>query len=235
MRFEPELQTATLLRRYKRFLADLETPAGDVTVHCPNTGAMTGCSEPGSEVWYSTSDNPKRKYPNTLEVVRAADGLVGVNPSRANALVAEAVMAGLMPDLSAPEELQMEVPIPQGDGRFDIGIGPRKAPHTVIEVKSVTLHLGDGLGAFPDAVSDRALKHVQALMGCAEAGLRSVLAFCVQHEAVERVRSADHIDPRYGDAVAKAMAAGVEVVALGARLDPAEIVLDRVLEFVPGV
>lgn len=235
MRFQPELQRGTLVRRYKRFLADIETPDGVLTVHCPNTGAMTGCSDPGSEAWFSHSDNPKRKYAHTLEVVRATDGLVGVNPSRANALVREAVTAGLLPGIDRSSDVEMEVPIPDGGGRFDLGLGPRNAPTAVIEVKSVTLHLTDGLGAFPDAVSDRAIKHVQALARCVEAGIRALLVFCVQHEAVERVQTADHIDPRYGLEVARAIELGVEVVALGASLRPEEIVLDRALQFVDGV
>lgn len=221
MIFEPILEKGVLVRRYKRFLADVETTDGLVTMHCPNTGGMLGCSDPGSHVWYSTSDNRKRKYQHTLEVVETSDGLVGVNPSRANALVEEAILAGVVPEFDPGLGLEREIAIPDESGRFDLALGEREAPSTYIEVKSVTLHLGSGVGAFPDAVSQRAIKHVQALQRIAEAGAqRAALMFCVQHEAVTTVVPADDIHPAYGAALRAAALAGVEVLAYGVTLDP---------------
>ncbi|MCR9279282.1 MAG: DNA/RNA nuclease SfsA [Pseudomonadaceae bacterium] len=219
MKFEPALQKGVLVRRYKRFLADVETETGLVTMHCPNTGGMLGCSDPGSRVWFSTSDNKKRKYAHTLEVVEARDGCVGVNPSRANALVEEAIRSGVVQELDSGCGLIREIAIPDESGRFDLALGAKDAPLAFIEVKSVTLHLQGGVGAFPDAVSERAVKHVQALQRVAQRGTeRAVLMFCVQHEAVTTVVPADEIHPAYGTALRAAAAAGVEVLAYGVAL-----------------
>lgn len=230
MRFEPALQKGTLVRRYKRFLADVETADGVVTMHCPNTGGMLGCSEPGSNVWFSTSDNGKRKYRHTLEVVESSSGTVGVNPSRANALVEEAIIKGIVSEFDPGCGVEREIAIPDEAGRFDLALGERAAPSAFIEVKSVTLHTGDGIGAFPDAVSQRAIKHVQALQRVAEAGVqRAALVFCVQHEAVTTVVPADDIHPAYGAALRVAASAGVEVLAYGVELDPGCIELRQSL------
>lgn len=220
MRFEPPLQRATLIRRYKRFLADVETGEGEtLTLHCPNTGAMTGCADPGSDAWYSTSPNKHRKYPHTLEIVADRDGhLIGINSARANALVAEALVADMLPRLPANGRVQREVAVPGQRGRFDLLVDD-----VFVEVKSVTLKLKDA-GAFPDAVSVRATRHVNALAGLARRGRRAALVFCVQHNGIDKVRSADEIDPDYGRALRHAVAEGVHVVALRCRVTPSEIV-----------
>lgn len=220
MRFAPALQRGRLVRRYKRFLADVETPGGVLTMHCPNTGAMSGCSEPGSEVWYSTASNPARKYPHTLEVVCAADGRVGVNTSRANALVDEALERGAIAELADYPCRRREAAIPGERGRFDFLL-QSAAGRCWVEVKSLTLHTGGGRGAFPDAVSARALRHVQALAARRADGDRAVLLFCVQHTAVRFATVADEIDPAYAAALAAAASRGVEVLAYGCRIQPA--------------
>ena len=225
MRFDPDLRRGVLIRRYKRFLADIETAAGETaTIHCPNTGAMTGCAEPGSAIWYSTSANPRRKYRHTLELVRNAGGdFIGVNTSRANALVAEALASGLLPGLAAGAPIRREVAIPKGGGperrgRFDLLVGD-----VFVEVKSVTLRLADA-GAFPDAVSVRATRHVDELARLVGEGRRAALVFCVQHSGIDAVRPADEVDPAYGAALRRAAAAGVAVFAVGCRLSPRQIV-----------
>ena len=220
MKFQPALRPGTLIRRYKRFLADVETGAGErLTMHCPNTGAMTGCAEPGSAAWYSTSSNPRRKYAHTLEIVGDADGhLIGVNSARANALVVEALRFDLLPGLPADASVRREVRIPGEHGRLDLLVGD-----VFVEVKSVTLKLPDG-GAFPDAVSARAARHLGVLRRLALSGRRTALVFCVQHNGIETVRSADEIDPAYGDALRQAAAAGVGVVAVRCRVSPSGIV-----------
>ena len=237
--FQPRLARGTLLRRYKRFLADIETGSGArrkrMTIHCANTGAMTGCAEPGSPVWYSTSTNPRRKYAHTLELVRDFDGdLIGVNTGCANGLVAEAVAAGLLPGLPAPPPepsptvgsgrafLQREVDIGEAvtgeRGRFDLRVGD-----SFVEVKTVTLKVANGAageGAFPDAVSARATRHVAALAAAARGGRNAALVFCVLHTGIRFVRPADEIDPTYGAALRAAAASGVKVCALGCRISP---------------
>lgn len=220
-----------MLKRYKRFLADIETPEGVLTAHCPNTGAMTGCAEPGSRVWYSLSDNPRRKYAATWEIVETAAGKCSVNTGRANGLVAAALARGVLDPLAGYARCKPEAAIPQGGGRFDFLLDdhPQFAP-AYVEVKSVTLSLGEGLGAFPDAVSTRALKHVLALRDRVADGQRGVLIFCAQHCGIERVRTAEHIDPGYAEGLAEAAASGVEVLAYGCRTDLNTFEIDRRLQ-----
>jgi sugar fermentation stimulation protein A len=231
----PELVEVLLVRRYKRFLADIQAIAGPeagrtITVHCPNTGAMTGCADPGSRAWISTSQNPKRKYPQTLEMVQTPAGMVSVNTLRANALGREAIENGVIDRLRDVADIQAEAKIPDNGGRFDLAM-TCAAQRVFVEVKSATLYLQDGLGAFPDAVSERAVKHVVALARQVQAGHRGVLIFCSQHCAIERVRPAYEIHPDYADALATAIDAGVEVYALGCRTDLKEFIADRQIEF----
>ena len=220
MKFVPPLQRATLIRRYKRFLADVETDTGQpLTLHCPNTGAMTGCADPGSVAWYSTSANPRRKYAHTLEIVGDRRGhLIGVNSARANQLVVEALAAGIVPRFPANARVQREVRVPGCQGRLDL-----RVDDVFVEVKSVTLMLADS-GAFPDAVSARATRHLDTLARLARSGQHSALIFCVQHTGIDAVRSADEIDPAYGRALRRAVADGVLVVAVRCRVTPVEIV-----------
>lgn len=222
--------TGTLLRRYKRFLADVELSSGEITtVHCPNTGAMTGCMEEGATVWLSVSDNPKRKYPLTWELIETRAGhSICIHSARANAVVAEALAAGRIAELSGYEQHGREVKISDGT-RADFLL--ERPGRCVVEVKSVTLGLGNGYGAFPDAVSVRATRHVEELMAVAAAGDRAVLLLLAMHTGIEKIGPADGIDPVYGETVRKAVAEGVEVLAYGCKVSPAGVVLDRRLEF----
>ncbi len=225
MKFNPPLQRATLIRRYKRFLADVETAAGaKLTLHCPNTGAMTGCADPGSPAWYSTSANARRKYAHTLEIVGDRDGhLIGINSACANTLVLEALAADMLPGFPTDADVRREVAIPGQRGRLDLLVGD-----VYVEVKSVTLKLADS-GAFPDAVSARAKRHLDTLARLARTGQRAALVFCIQHTGIDRVRSADEIDPDYGRALRRALADGVYVLAVRCRVTPLEIAPVRVV------
>ena len=229
--FPTPLIRATLLRRYKRFLADVELESGEqLTVHCPNTGAMTGCAEPGRPVWLSVSDSKTRKYPHSWELVDTAHGMACIHSARANHVVAAALEAGKIAGLAGYPSLQREVKYGTGS-RADLvlnGSGPR----CVVEVKSVTLRLADGVGAFPDAVSERARKHLTELQSVVEAGDRAVIFFCVFHEGIHQVVPAGDIDPAYCRALAAALAAGVEAMAWAARISPEGISLDREIPFV---
>lgn len=220
------------MRRYKRFLADVVSSDGrHLTMHCPNTGAMTGCAEPGSRVWFSTSASAKRKYPHTLQIVETSAGhRVGINSAMANAVVEEALATGRLDALDVVS-WQREVPLPMESGRIDFSIATRDAMQTWVEVKSVTLALGDGWGAFPDAVSARATRHVAILQRLRAAGARALLLFCVQHTGIERVRPAAEIDAGYAAAIERAMNAGVEVVAYGCDVDAKGIAITRRLPF----
>lgn len=216
MRFDPSLESAVLIRRYKRFLADVRQGDGRVlTVHCPNTGAMTGCAEPGMRIWYSTSNNPRRKYRHTWELSETADGAaLCVHSQRANALVREAITQGHL-DLGPYRAIRTEPRTPDGNGRFDLALDAD--PPVIVEVKSVTLCEG-GAGLFPDAVSVRARRHLEQLRIARGAGQRAVLVFAALHSGVRYVAPAERIDPAYADALRQASRDGVEVVAFRARV-----------------
>ena len=232
MKFSPPLQEGFLLRRYKRFMADVELETGELlTLHCPNTGSMKHCRPEGAPVLFSDSGNPKRKYRHTWEAVQVAHGhWAGINTSRTNEMVFEAVEAGMVPELSATGGLHREVKF--GDSRFDLALGDRERPHTFIEVKNVTLGPGpddedDGIIRFPDAVTERGQKHLQTLIEVVRTGGRAVLFFCVQHTGAQEVRPADDIDPRYGQLLREAVDRGVEVLAWKTLISPTLFALDE--------
>ena len=228
MKFEPRLTEGRLIKRYKRFLADVELAGGrTLTVHCPNTGAMTGCAEPGSVVWISDSRNLQRKYRYTLEVVASGQSRVGVNTAQANRLVAEALSEGRIPALADYDTVKPEAAIPDERGRFDFRLARMGRPDCYVEVKSMTLCRAGGDGAFPDAVSERALKHVGALIRRRRAGDRAVLLFCVQHTGIEVAKTADDVHPEYGKRLRYAVEAGVEVYAWTCSIELDEFRLER--------
>ncbi len=239
MHYRPALQPAELIRRYKRFLADVRLPDGqELTVHCPNTGSMRHCAEPGSRIWYSTSDNPKRKYPHTWELVELnlqepkVQGIACIHSNKANTLVREGIENGLIQELQGYATLATEIKYGRENSRIDLLLSDREKPDCYIEVKSVTLAMGDGLGLFPDAVSARGSKHLRELIEVARGGARAVLLFCVQHSAINRVAPARAIDPAYADTLEEARQNGVEILAYGAELSPEAVVLSRKLEVV---
>lgn len=240
MKFSPPLQRATLQRRYKRFLADVELETGEqLTLHCPNTGSMKHCQPSGARVLFSDSNNPKRKYRYSWEAVQVAHGhWAGINTARANELVAEAIEAGLVSDLLPIGGLHREVK--WQDARLDLALGGREQPHTLIEVKNVTLGPGpdeadDGVVRFPDAVTERGRKHLRTLIEVARAGHRAVLFFCVQHTGATVVRPADGIDAEYGRLLREAMERGVEVRAWKAVITPELLTLHEPVEVASGV
>ena len=229
MQFEGLIE-GRLLRRYKRFLADVELPGGEqITVHCPNTGAMTGCAEPGNRVWLSTSDSKTRKYPQTWELVQTPTGMACVHSARANQVVREAFAAGRIVGFEGFPDIRSEVKYGQGS-RADLLLQGASG-RVFVEVKSVTLCLDGGQGVFPDAVSERGRKHLEELQAILDANTRAVLFFCVFHQGIDRVSAAGEIDPRYRDALEQAMAAGVEVLAWRATIAPGGIELQQALPF----
>jgi sugar fermentation stimulation protein A len=225
MIFNPPLIQGVFLRRYKRFLADVRTSVGDeITLHCPNTGSMRECLAEQSTCWYSLSANPKRKYAATWEIATTPAGhLAGINTGRANALVAEAINAGLVPQVSGWEKLTPEVRYGEENSRADWCM-QRGEQRCFIEVKNVTL-LEGGQGYFPDAVSERASKHLRELIRVVEGGHRALLIYCVQHTGIESVTPAKHIDAHYAAWCRKARVAGVEFIALKAQLSALSIQL----------
>jgi sugar fermentation stimulation protein A len=219
------------VRRYKRFLADVETDAGTLTVHCANPGSMKGFHRPGAAVRCSTSDDPKRKLRHTLEMMRVGRTWVGLHTGRANELVARALAAGLPRGLAGYAEIRREVSTAHGElsARLDFHLsGHARARDAWVEVKSVTLADRD-TARFPDSVTLRGRRHADLLRELCTAGSRAALVFLVQRADCERVAPADDIDPDYGQALRRAAAAGVEVYALGARVTSRAIRIEREL------
>ena len=233
MKFSPELQSATLIQRYKRFLADVVTPAGEhLTIHCPNTGAMTGCATPGDTVWYSASENTKRKYAHTWEMTQTQQGaFICVNTLRANQLVKEAIVENRIAELLDYSVIKSEVKYGEEGSRIDFMLQAEGRPECYIEVKSVTLADKDN-GYFPDAVTLRGQKHLRELMSVAAAGKRAVLLFAVLHSAIERFSPARHIDPKYAQLLNEAQKQGVEVFAYKAELSADNMTLKSTLPVV---
>lgn len=209
-----QVQPAKLIKRYKRFLADIELNSGEeTTIHCANTGAMKGCAEPNDTVWFSTSTNTKRKYPFSWEITQSQDDhFICVNTLRANQLVEEALNQGLVKELSGFDELKREVKYGNENSRIDFLATYKHAPNTYIEVKSVTL-LDSGHGYFPDAVTTRGQKHLRELMDMVAQGHRAVLLFAVLHSGINAISAASHIDPTYAKLLKEARLAGVEIIA----------------------
>ena len=220
----------TLIRRYKRFLADIETRDGrQLTVHCPNPGAMLGCSTPGSQIRCSTSDNPKRKLPQTLEMIRVGRSWVGLQPMNANRLVGPALAAGAIDRLAGYATVRPEVKV-HGGSRLDFMLSdhPRNPEPAYVEVKSVTL-AEDGVARFPDAVTTRGKRHMETLAELKAGGARAIVLFVVQRVDCSSMEPADKIDPGYGEALRKACANGVEAIAVQARVSARAIHLEHEL------
>ena len=239
MHFNPPLEPATLIKRYKRFLADITLPDdSERTIHCANTGAMTGCATPGNTVWYSTSDNAKRKYPNSWEISETDKGhRICVNTARANQLAVEAIENQTIVELLGYDALRTEVKYGRENSRIDILLEDNEKPSCYVEVKSVTLFdeqetSTEGQGFFPDSVTTRGQKHLRELTEMAESGNRAVLLFTVLHSGIEKVSAAHHIDAKYSLLLKQAQDAGVEVLCYKAELSSTQIQLKQAVEFI---
>lgn len=220
MHFPSPLVRATLLRRYKRFLADVRLEDGtELTVHVANPGAMMGLNAPGSEVWLSPARNPQRKLPYTLELVRAG-GLVGVNTGWPNALAQEAIRGGLIPELAGYPSLRREVRYGK-NSRIDILLEGGGRPPCLVEVKNVHLRRGENTVAeFPDCVTARGAKHLVELQDMVKEGHRAVMLYVVQREDCDRFRLAADLDPVYAAGFAAARAGGVEALCYSCKVGP---------------
>lgn len=215
MHYKPDLTSARLIKRYKRFLADVELDCGQqITVHCANTGAMTGCTPSNAKVWLSDSQNPKRKHRYSLEWVEIDEKhKVCINTQRANQLVAEALRAGVITEFSNIENLISEPKVE--DGRLDFLIKQPNQPDTYLEVKNLTL-LKDkkqGVGTFPDAVTERGRKHLLRLLTLKEQGFNAAMLFCVSHEGINTIEADYNIDPKYAKTLEYVHSKGVDVLA----------------------
>ncbi len=229
MVFASRLLRGKLIRRYKRFLADIRLLNGRVvTAHCANTGSMTGCQEPGSTVYVSQAQNPARRLSYTWELVRVHRTWVGINTFYPNRLVVEAIESGVLTELQGYQQIRREVQVGPGT-RLDLCLEQTRR-RCYVEVKNVTLAL-HGIAAFPDAVTERGTKHLKELIRLRRKGERAALVFVVQREDCAAFRPADEIDMEYGNWLRKAVKAGVEVLPYRARVNPKEIALTERLPF----
>jgi sugar fermentation stimulation protein A len=226
MKFAQALIEGRLIRRYKRFLADIQLPAEVITASCPNTGALLGCCAPGSRVWLSEHDSATRKYRHTWQIVEADEVMVGINTGLPNALVEEAIVGGAIPELAGYAQLRREVAYGEEASRVDFVLEGGRRRACYVEVKNVTAAVKNGVALFPDCVSERGSRHLRELMRMKAGGLRPVQLYCVQRGDVNEVRPADAIDAEYGRTLREAIDAGVEVLAYRARVTPAEIRLE---------
>ena len=231
MRYASPLVRGRLVRRYKRFLADIDLEGGEtVTAHCANPGSMLGVAEPGAEVWLSRSPNPKRKLALTWELIRIGSSLVGINAMQANPIVAEAIAAGAIAELAGYARARREVRYGKGS-RIDILLEDDARPPCFVEIKNVHLARRPPLAEFPDAVTARGAKHLAELAHVVADGARAVMVYLVQREDCDRFALAADIDPAYGAAFARAATHGVEMLVYGCRITPEEIQVDRRLGF----
>jgi sugar fermentation stimulation protein A len=225
MKFHSPLVKGTLVKRYKRFMADVTLEDGTVvTAHCANSGSMLSVNEPGSEVWISPAQNPDRKLKWTWELIRIGKTLVGINTSLPNAIVAEAIEAGKIPELTGYESLRREVKYGK-NSRIDILLeAPDKAP-CYVEIKNVTMRrdLKDGPLEFPDGVTSRGAKHLVELADMVAEGHRAVMLYLVQREDGERFEIAGDIDPTYAEGLVEARKKGIEVLCYRCKVTPKDI------------
>ena len=222
----PRLIKGTLIKRYNRFLADVRLGNGHVvTAHCPNSGSMMGCSEPGRPVYISRSKNPKRRLPYTWELIEMPSSLVGVNTLVPNKLVKRALIEGIIEALAGYETVRSEVKC-SPHSRLDLALENSDGSRCFIEVKNCTL-VEDGIAYFPDAVTDRGLKHLVELQEQVRLGNRGVIFFLIQRMDASIFRPADRIDPAYGRELRKAEINGVEAIAYDVHITPERITLNR--------
>jgi sugar fermentation stimulation protein A len=228
MRFDAPLIRGTLIQRYKRFFVDIRLPNGEiVTAHCTNTGSMLGCNEPGSTVYVSLSRNQKRKLAYTWEIIRIGPTWIGINTLRPNRLIAEAILAGAIDELSGYESMRREVRV-SAHSRLDLLLHGKQG-RCYVEIKNVTLALADA-ACFPDAISERAIRHLRELIRLKRRGHRAALVFVVQRGDCAFFRPADEIDPEYGRWLRRAARAGVAILPYVATVSRKEIILGRRLE-----
>ncbi len=233
MRFKTPLIRGRLIKRYKRFLADVALDSGGtITATCSNTGSMLGLTEPGSAVWLSESDSPTRKYRHTWEMVEADLGkgpvIVGINTSHPNRIVEEAIKAGDIKELGGFAGLRREVKYGI-NSRIDLLLEDAVKGQCYVEVKNVHLSRKHGLAEFPDSVTERGAKHLDELSSMVAQGHRAVMVYLIQRADTRRFSLAGDIDPDYAKAFAKAKSAGVEALAFSCRLSPEEISLGKAI------
>ncbi len=233
MKFPIPLISGRLIRRYKRFLSDVELESGlQVVAHCPNPGSMLGLADPGNQVWLAPVDSPTRKLKYSWELVDCNGTLVGINTGHANTIVAEAITQGLVSELSGYPKLRREVRYGR-NSRIDILLEAPDRPPCYVEVKNVTLKRKRELAEFPDAVTKRGAKHLEELSREVESGARAVNFYLAQRGDCSRFEIAADIDPEYARAYESARGRGVEVICYGCQVTPKSVQLGHPIKLGP--
>jgi sugar fermentation stimulation protein A len=233
LRFATPLVPGRLVKRYKRFLADVVLDSGEeVTAHCANPGSMLGLREPGARVYLSVSDNPARKLKYSWEIVEADGALVGINTAHPNGLVEEALRAGLIEELAGFTGLRREVKYGR-NSRIDILLEGADGRPVYVEVKNVHLMRQAGLAEFPDSVTARGAKHLVEMGDMVAEGSRAAMVYLVQRPDCDRLSFAGDLDPAYAAAFAAARERGVEAYAIGCRITPEEIIAEQRVTLLP--
>ncbi len=227
MQLPAPLYSGILQRRYKRFLADVVLDSGElVTAHCANPGSMLGLNTPGAKVWLSKSDNPKRKLAYSWELLEvnlgAGPALVGINTSRPNNIVTEAIQSDLVEQLKGYKSLRREVKYGV-NSRIDILLQDENKPDCYVEVKNVHLMRRAGLAEFPDSVTQRGKKHLDELGNMVQLGHRAMMVFLVQRNDARQMTLARDIDVNYGEAYDRAVRRGVEIIVLATKISLSEV------------
>ena len=231
MQFERPLIPGILLKRYKRFLADIELEDGSiVTAHCANPGSMLGLKDPGVRVWLSKSDNPKRKLAYSWELLETEGAMIGINTAHPNRIVEEAILSGHIPALDGYATLRREVKYGQ-NSRIDLLLDDPQKASCYVEVKNVHLLREPGLAEFPDSVTKRGAKHLVELGDMVEQGHRAVMLYLVQRTDAGRFSLADDIDPAYAAAFQEARQRGVEALVFSCAISKEAIQLSHALPF----
>lgn len=227
MLFTPPLIKGALLKRYKRFFADvmLDSPQGLVTAHCPNTGSMLGLNQSGQTVWLSRASNPLRKLAYTWELVEEGELFIGVNTQTPNRLAKEALEKEMIPELAGYHQIKAEVRYGE-NSRIDFLLTHPNRPACYVEVKNVHYKVGDQ-AQFPDSVTQRGAKHMKEMGFLVQQGLRAVILYVVQREDCTSFDLAYDLDPTYAQAALQAFLLGVESLAYGCRLSSEAILLDK--------
>ena len=234
MQFSGPLIRARLIKRYKRFLADVTLEDGtDVTVHCANPGAMIGLAEPDTTVWLTKSNNPKRKLAYSWELSETEQGLVGINTGHPNKIVKEALLAQAVPELAAYGTVRPEVMYGEGS-RVDFLLSQDGLPDAYVEVKNVHLFRQPDLAEFPDSVTARGTKHLKELANMARSGCRAVMLYLIQRDNCEKFSIASDIDPTYAASLTEACKAGVEVIAYNCHINKDGIAIGGSVAYIDG-
>ncbi|MFT6071200.1 MAG: sugar fermentation stimulation protein A [Bacteriovoracaceae bacterium] len=230
MKFETKLVKGKIIKRYKRFLADIELDSGEtITAHTANTGSMKTCWEPGWNVLCSFHDNPKRKLKYSLELTNNGDSWILVNTSLPNKIGLEAIEKGLIKELTGYDSIKPEAKI--GKSRIDLLLTKENGEKCFVEIKNVTLKGAGELALFPDGVTERGQKHLKELMEIKASGDRACMLYIVNREDVSSFSPADSIDPVYAELLKEAESNGVEILVYQTKINPTEVIINRSLPY----